>query len=133
MEHETARRVNANVKAVIWHLVMRFPHAAIVSRQVEGKDHLFTIMPYDGTPDKEIQIAQALLADRDLSVPDFATLLNRLDLPTVLHESDRYHLTCDNWTQAMPARTNPPGRGANAGNAHRHDARPASPLYEDFL
>ena len=61
MEHETARRVEAKVKAVIWHLVRRFPHAAILSRQVEGKDHLFTIMPYDETPEKEIQIEQALL------------------------------------------------------------------------
>ncbi len=127
MEHETAIRVEAKVKAVIWHLVTRFPHAAILSRQVEGKDHHFTIIPRDETPEKEIQIAQALLADHDPSVHEFASLLNRLAIQTVLHESDRYHLTRDNWTQAMPARTNPPGRGANAGNAHRHDARPAKP------
>ncbi len=115
MEHETARRVEAKVKAVIWHLVRRFPHAAILSRQVEGKDHLFTIMPYDETPEKEIQIEQALLVDRNPTVHEVATLLNRLDIPTVLQECHRYHLTRANWQHHMAAWLHLPNRMVESG------------------
>ncbi len=128
MEYETARRVNAKVKAVIWHLVTRFPHAAILSRQVEGKDHHFTIIPHDETPEKEIQIAQALLANRTPNVPELRTLLYRLHIATILQECDRYHLTRTDGQHQMAAWLHPPTPSANAGDAHRHDARPATPL-----
>ena len=82
--------LNAKVKTLIRHLVMSFPHAAILSRPVEDRYHLFLIVPYGAVPEKSIRVERTLLVERHPSVHDFIFLLDRLKLTSFLESHDRY-------------------------------------------
>jgi hypothetical protein len=92
---------DAKLKALIGHLVRVFPNAAVLSRQVADRYHVFIIMPYDGSTEKAIQVDRALFLDRDVAVEEFASLLCSVDLPSVLQRCDRYYLSHASWPQEM--------------------------------
>lgn len=104
MAHTTEAWADAKLKALIGHLVRIFPNAAVLSRQVADRYHVFVIMPYDGSTEKAIQVDRVLFLDRDAAVEEFVSLLCSVDLPSVLQMCDRYHLTHASWPQEM-ART----------------------------
>ncbi len=93
--------LNAKVKTLIRHLVMSFPHAAILSRPVEDRYHLFLIVPYGDVPEKSIRVERTLLVERHPSVHDFIFLLDRLKLTSFLESHDRYDLTHGRWSQQI--------------------------------
>ena len=100
MEDPAEMFLNAKVKALIRHLVMSFPHAAILSRPVEDGYHLFLIVPY-GAPEKAIRVERTLLVERHPSVHDFVFLLDRLKLTSLLESHNRYDLTHGRWSQQI--------------------------------
>lgn len=104
MEHHVEMSGDAKLKALIRHLVTTFPHAAILSRRMEETYDLFTIVPYDGAPEKLIQVEKALLVERNPSVHDFACLLDSLNLTTLLEGRDRYDLNHASWTHPVSER-----------------------------
>lgn len=82
----------AKLKVLIRHLVLSFPQASILSWQVGRGDHVFLIVPYDGSLEKTIQVETAVFQDQNFGVQEFASLLCRLDLCTALDRCDRYDL-----------------------------------------
>ena len=48
MEDSPGRETEAALKALIRHLVLSFPKAAILSRQVGDRYHVFVMVPYAG-------------------------------------------------------------------------------------
>ena len=97
MEDPAEMFVDAKLKALIRHLVMSFPYAAILSRPVEDRYHLFLIVPYGNAREKAIRVERILLVEQHPSVHDFVCLLDRLNLTTFLEEHDRYDLTHARW------------------------------------
>lgn len=97
-------RVETALKMLIRHLVLSFPQAGIFSRPVGHAYQVFVIAPYDGGPDKAIQVERAWLAEQQATIDEFQQVLESLNLPTVLERCERYEL--------RPARGSAP---ANAG------------------
>ncbi len=87
-----ATGAETKLKVLIRHLVMSFPHTSILSRQVEGRYHLLVIVPYEGSPEKAMQVERAYLFEQDRSVEDFEVFLSHLNLPTLFHDRERYDL-----------------------------------------
>ena len=92
MVRSGATGAEAKLKVLIRHLVMSFPHTSILSRQIEDRYHLLVIVPYEGGPEKAIQVERAFLFEKDRSVEDFGVFLSHLNLPTLLHDRERYDL-----------------------------------------
>lgn len=101
MEHSSETSVDEKLRSLIWYLVTAFPQAAILSRQVEERYHVFIIVPYGGGPEKAIQVERALLLDQDLSVDELGLLLDTLNLPTLLQGCERYDLNEASWRQTQ--------------------------------
>lgn len=80
------------VTVLIRYLVHSFPLASILSRQVEARYHLFVIVPFDGTPEKTLQVEIATFRDQRLPVERFAARLSALNLHRVFDRVDRYEL-----------------------------------------
>ena len=97
MEDPVEMFFNAKLKALIHHLVISFPHAAILSRSVEDRYHLFLIVPYGDAPEKALRVERTLLFERHPSVHAFVFLLDRLNLTSILERHNRYDLTHGRW------------------------------------
>jgi hypothetical protein len=80
------------LRLLIRHLVLSFPLASILSRQVEDRYHVFVIVPHDGSREKTLQVETTLLREWSLRVEEFAALLSTLDLRTVFDRGDRCDL-----------------------------------------
>jgi len=80
------------VTVLIRYLVHSFPLASILSRQVEARYHLFVIVPFDGTPEKTLQVEIAMFRDQRLAVEGFAARLSALNLHRIFDRIDRYEL-----------------------------------------
>jgi hypothetical protein len=104
MEDPAEMVLNAKLKALIRHLVVSFPHAAILSRSVEDRYHLFLMVPYGDAPEKAIRVERALLVERHPSVHDFVLLLDRLNLTSFLERHNRYDLTHNRWSHMISER-----------------------------
>ena len=100
-------RADVKLKVLIWHLVLSFPHATILSRQVGDTYHVFIIAPYDGGPEKVIQVERAVLSERHPTVDDFRALLESLHLPTLLQTGARYDLRQVSHSQAQSVHPHP--------------------------
>ena len=111
MEHARDIAGDAKLKALIRHLVTTFPQTSILSRQVGETYHVFVIVPYEGGPEKTIQVDRALLTDRQTTVDEFCMLLESLHLPTLLQSSERYDLRHADQSQPEPAGTRLVGSG----------------------
>jgi hypothetical protein len=111
MEHAGDPAVEAKLKALIRYLVTSFPQTSILSRQVGETHQVFVIVPYEGGPEKTIQVDRAMLADRHTTVDEFCILLERLHLPTLLQSCDRYDLCHSEQSQPEPASTRLVGSG----------------------
>ena len=85
-------RTEAKLKVLIRHLVLTFPHAGILSRQVGHAYHVCIIAPYDGSPEKTIQVERALLAESARSIKEFECFLAQLNLPGLFQTCERYEL-----------------------------------------
>ena len=85
-------RAEAKLKILIRHLVVSFPQASILSRQVGDRYHVFVMVPYDGGPEKLIQVERSMLADRQTTMQEFRVLLENLHLPTLLQSCERYDI-----------------------------------------
>ena len=68
MEHSPDRETEPALKAVIRHLVLSFPNAAILSREVGDRYHVFVIVPYGGGPEKTLQVERAWLVESTRSI-----------------------------------------------------------------
>ncbi len=93
--------LNAKLKALIRHLVMSLPHAAILSRSVENRYHLFLIAPFGGAHEKAMRVEITVLVERHPSVHDFVFLLDRLNLTSFLERHNRYDLTHGMWSHQI--------------------------------
>ena len=111
MEPARDSAVDAKFKALIRHLVTSFPQTSILSRQVGETYHVFVIVPYEGGPEKTIQVDRAMLADRHTTVDEFCILLESLHLPTHFQSSERYDLRHAEQSQLEPASTRLVGSG----------------------
>lgn len=103
MEYPREMKADLKLKMLIRHLVTTFPQAAILSRQVGDRYHVFVIVPYGGGPEKAIQVERALLVERNPSVDEFGPLLDSLNLTTLLQGCDRYDLSEASWSQTQAA------------------------------
>ncbi len=92
MAPTTQASAEAKVKAVIGHLVILFPHATVFSRQVADRYHVFVIVPYDGSPEKAIQVDRTVFLDPFLGVEEFASLLRSLTQkwPRKFEQADKW-------------------------------------------
>jgi hypothetical protein len=109
MDFPDEARADAKLKVLIRHLVLSFPHATILSRQVEDRYHVFVIAPYEGGPDKAVQVERAVLVERHTTVDEFRVLLESLHLPTLLQSCERFDIR-----QSEQACTRPMGSGNQA-------------------
>ena len=91
-------RADATLKELIYHLVLSFPQAAIFSRQVGDQYDVVVIAPYDGRPDKAIQVERAWLADQHATMDAFRSVLETLNLPTALQRCERVDLGSAHWS-----------------------------------
>lgn len=82
----------AKLKALLRQVVLSFPQASILSWQVSEGDHLLVIVPHNGSPEKTIHVQQSVLHDHRLDTREFASLLTRLDLYTLLQHHPSYDL-----------------------------------------
>jgi hypothetical protein len=104
MERSGDARVEAKLKVLIRHLVTSFPETSILSRPVGEQYHVFVIVPYEGGPEKSIQVERALLREPSLTVDEFVSRLDGLHLPTVLQECARYDLGPHSWSSSVSGR-----------------------------
>jgi hypothetical protein len=81
------------LKVLIRYLVLSFPEAGVLSRQVEERYHVFVIVPYGGGPEKTIQVERAVLTESARSIKDFECCLSELNLPLWVQTHERYELT----------------------------------------
>ncbi|MCE3222859.1 MAG: hypothetical protein K0S58_1039 [Nitrospira sp.] len=124
MESAGEARVDATLRALIRHLVLSFPQAAILSRSVGTRYHVCVIVPYDGSPEKTVQAEQAMDGERARSVKDVERQLSQLNLPLLLQTRERYDLSLTNRQPHEPAcgwHAPEDGRTAN-----RQDGSPAN-------
>lgn len=105
MQSPEALKAEAKRKALVRHLVLTFPHAAIMSRSVLERYHVFVIVPYDGSPEKTVQVEGAVYRESASSVKDFKQFLFQLKLPLLFQTRERYDLRS----------ANPPAPGDTGG------------------
>ncbi len=60
-------------------------------------------MPYEGGPEKAIQVDRALLIEHELTGDELAFLLDRLDVTKRLQGCERYELSARSWSPAISA------------------------------
>ncbi len=96
--------VDAKLQMLIRHLVLSFLQATIFSREVEEQYAVVVIAPYDGGPDKVIQVERAWLAKQPDTMEAFRRVLENLNLPTVLQRYGRYDLGSADWSDPANAR-----------------------------
>lgn len=77
---------------LIKYLVRSFPLASILSRRVGDRYHVFVIVPFDGSPEKTLQVETTVFYDQQLQIGRFASLLSMLNLRTFYERGDRYDL-----------------------------------------
>ena len=88
------RSAEEKLTVLIRYLVHSFPLASILSRQVGDRYHVFVIVPFDGSPEKTLQVETTVLRNRSLRLEGFAALLSTLNLRRLFDQNDRYDL---NW------------------------------------
>ena len=98
MERAEDPTIAAKLKVLIRYLVTSFPDTSILFREIEGRYHLFVVMPYSGGPEKVIQVDQAVLREPAITEDEFASRVDRLHLPTILQGCARYDLGPDSWS-----------------------------------
>ncbi len=86
--NETRR--DRKLQALIRHLVLSFPQAAILSRSVGERYHVCIIVPYDGSPEKALQVERALCRESARSIQEFEQFLFHLNLPLIFQTHERY-------------------------------------------
>lgn len=92
MDQSEDIRTDVTLKVLIRHLVLSFPQAAILSRSVGERYHVCVIMPYDGSPEKAVQIERAMCGEPARSIKEFERVLAQLNLPTLFQTRERYEL-----------------------------------------
>lgn len=86
------RSAEEKFTVLIRYLVHSFPLASILSRQVGDRYHVFIIVPFDGSPEKTLQVETSIFRRQSLRVEGFAALLSALNLRRVFDRTDRYDL-----------------------------------------
>jgi hypothetical protein len=84
--------VDMNLNVLIRHLVLSFPQAAILSRSVGDRYHVYVIVPYDGGPEKAVQVERAMYDEAARSIKDLEECLSQLNLPTLFRTRARYEM-----------------------------------------
>lgn len=93
------RIAEEKLTVLIRYLVHSFPLASILSRQVGDRYHVFVIVPFDGSPEKTLQVETTVFRNRSLRVEGFTALLSTLNLRRLFDQNDRYDL---NWFGRQP-------------------------------
>jgi hypothetical protein len=99
--------LEANLKVLTRYLVATFPDMSILSRDIEGRYHLFVLVPFTGGAEKAIQVDRPVLEDPALTEEEIVFRLDSLHLPTVLHGCVRVDLELHNWLPTTPSKTRP--------------------------
>ncbi len=140
MQQSDEMTTEAKLKVLIRHLVLSFPEAGILSRQVGDRYHVFIIVPYGGGPEKTIQVERAVLAKSARSIQEFEGFLSQVNLPRLVETRQRYDLRCAKTTGAAQASTCPANEGfpsARIGGTVFHGpfqlSRPSSPTLPGAL
>ena len=81
---------DARLKVLIRYLVLSFMQAGILSRQVGDRYYVCVIVPYDGGPEKTVQIERAWLAESARSIKELERVLSPLNLPLLFQTCERY-------------------------------------------
>jgi hypothetical protein len=92
MESAGEARVDATLTALIRHLVLSFPQAAILSRSVGTRYQVCVIVPYDGSPEKTVQAERAVDGKQARSIQEVERQLSQLNRPLLLQTRERYDL-----------------------------------------
>ena len=111
MEDSPGRETGAALKALIRHLVLSFPKAAILSRQVGDRYHVFVMVPYAGGPENTLQVDRAWLVDSARSIKASERVLQALDLPRLFQTRERVELRYPSTPQLMRVSRNPANEG----------------------
>ena len=140
MHSSEATRTETKLKVLIRHLVLTFPHAGILSRQVGHTYHVFVIAPYAGGADKTLQVDRALLAESAGSIKDFEGVLAQLNLPLRFQRCERYEWRSmstrrSHQTDECPANGGWPSVpiGGTVGHGPHPLSRPLLPTSPDAL
>jgi hypothetical protein len=103
-EHPPETGADAGLKVLIRYLVLSFPQATIFSRSVGERYHVCVIVPYDGSPEKAVQVERALCGESARSIREFERFLSQLNLPLLFQTRERYEVRL-----AHPPRFEPDG------------------------
>ena len=117
------------LRTLIRHVVLNFPHAAILSRQVGDRYHVFVIVPYRGGPENTLQVERAWLVESARSIEGSEGLLAALDLPWRFQTHEQVELRYPSTLQVMRVSRNPTNEGWSAeplSGTVRHGPLPLS-------
>ena len=114
MAHAPDPGTEVALKALIRHLVLSFPDAAILSREVGDRYHVFIIIPYVGGPERTLQVERAWLGESAGSIKACERVLEALDLPRLFQTRERYELRYVGFPQCERAARNPANEGWSA-------------------
>ena len=110
-EHPPETGADAGLKVLIRYLVLSFPQATIFSRSVGERYHVCVIVPYDGSPEKAVQVERAVGGASARSIKAFEQFLAQLNLPRLFRTRDR----CE--VRSASRRQQEPGCAGHAGKA----------------
>jgi len=114
MAHAPDPGTEVALKALTRHLVLSFPDAAILSREVGDRYHVFIIIPYVGGPERTLQVERAWLGESAGSIKACEQVLEALDLPRLFQTRERYELRYVGFPQCERAARNPANEGWSA-------------------
>ena len=128
MPSDETRR-DTKLQALIRHLVLSFPKAAILSRSVQERYHVCVIVPYDGSPEKALQVERTLCRESARSIQEFERFLFHLNLPLIFQTHERYDVGLASPPEPSTSPANAGWPAASIGGTVGHGPHPLpSPL-----